>query len=72
MSSDFERFYSEMERCPCGHSFRLVDCKPEQLRGAGGKYLNKSVEHSAISNNIECQCPKCLLWFDAVTEEINQ
>ena len=70
MSKDFEQMYSEVKHCPCGHEFHLVDLDASQLRCAGGKYLNKSVEHGGLSGRIECQCPKCLLWFDALTEEI--
>lgn len=61
--------YDWTVECPCGHSFSAAAQK--QWRGAGGKYLNRDVEHSAIDARIEVQCPKCLLWVDAATNEVN-
>lgn len=70
MTKTFEDIYLEQQRCLCGHVFKIVDLAPEQLRYAGGKWLNKSVEHSSPSGHIECQCPKCLLWFNTMTNDI--
>lgn len=63
--------YDWLIECPCGYVIHAIDAK--NYRGAGGKYLNRDVEQSSLNPpHIEVQCPKCLMWIDSITGELNE